>query len=116
MLDTSHALAAALALALYALACARITRLVTTDTITAPPREWITERAYARALTRPFAELINCDWCASVWVAGALAALDALASGPLHALANAWSAPAALAWLIIVAAIAHAAGMLTDRT
>lgn len=116
MLDTSDALAAALALALYVLACARLTRLATTDTITAPPREWLTERAYARALTRPIAELINCDWCASVWIAGALAALDALARGPLYALASSWGGPDALAWAVIVAAMAHLAGMLTDRT
>lgn len=117
MLDTLAV--GALAAALYALACARLTRLATTDTITARPREWITERADARALTRPVAALLDCGWCVSVWVAGALAACDALARGPLAALAGALApsggASAALAWAVIIAAIAQAAGMLAGR-
>lgn len=118
MLDTLAV--GALAFALYALACARLTRLTTTDTITARPREWITERADARRATRPLAALLDCDWCVSVWVAGALAALDALARGPLAALAGTLApdgaAPAALAWAVIIAAIAQSAGMLATRT
>lgn len=118
MLDTLAV--GALAFALYALACARASRLVTTDTITARPREWITERADARALTRPLAALLDCDWCVTVWAAAALAALDALAGGALDALAAALAptggAPAALAWAVIIAAIAQAAGMLATRT
>jgi hypothetical protein len=119
-----HALPAAIVLALavmmYALAVARVSRLITTDTITARPREWITERADARRATRPLAALLDCDWCVTVWVSGALTALDALAHGPMAALvgalAPAGGASAALAWAVIVAALAQLAGMLATRT
>ncbi len=60
-------------LVLDALACFRLTRLMVADTITAPLRD----RAPAR-----LREFITCPWCVSVWLAGAIVALQALASGP----------------------------------
>jgi len=53
-----------------ALAVARVTRLVTTDTLTAPARQWAVLKMGIRSKG---AYLITCDWCTSVW-AGAVAA------------------------------------------
>jgi len=102
---------------LNTLAAARLTHLVTTDSITGPPRERVTEWADRRTATRPLAVLINCDWCVSVWVAAALATFDAWAGGPLASgvAAAGYAAPAA-GWAIIVAALALAAGMLATST
>lgn len=102
--------------ALYSGAAARLTHLVTTDVITAPVREWITERADARAATRPLGVLINCNWCASVWIVAAVAVLDAAATGPLAEAVHAAYAAPVLGWLIIGAALALAAGMLATIT
>jgi hypothetical protein len=102
---------------LNVLAAARLTSLVTTDAITAPPREWATEHADRRRVTRPLATLINCDWCVSVWVSAALAAFDAWGEGPLsRGVAAAGYAAPAFGWAIIVAALALAAGMLATST
>lgn len=48
---------------LVALATYRLTRLVTTDTLTAPAREWVQAR-YDR-----IGYLVGCDWCSSMWLA-----------------------------------------------
>lgn len=99
------------------LAAARLTQLVTTDSITKRPREAVTEWADRRRGTRPLAVLINCGWCVSVWVAAALAAFDAWAGGPLaRGVAAAGYDYAAAGWAIIVAALALAAGMLATST
>lgn len=100
-----------------AFAAARLTQLVTTDSITEPPRVWVTERADRRRITRPIAVLINCGWCVSVWVAAAVAWLDALAAGPFAAtVALLYPASAAIGWLLVIAALALAAGMLATST
>jgi len=52
-----------------ALAAARITRLVTRDTITQPLRLWLINRA---GVDTRLAELIQCDWCSGVWVSSAV--------------------------------------------
>lgn len=57
-----------LTLALAALATARLTRLVTTDYLTEPPRLWLQRR-----LPEKLAYLIGCPWCASMWVAAPVA-------------------------------------------
>lgn len=57
-------------LAVYALAVARLTRLVTTDRITAAPRATLLRRIPEQHLA---AYLITCDWCASIWIAAAAA-------------------------------------------
>lgn len=51
-------------------AIARLTRLVTGDSITQPARAWINrhaKRANRRAWTW-FDDLINCPWCVSIWI------------------------------------------------
>lgn len=79
---------------LYALATARITRLVTTDKLTLPPRRavvrWAFRRRYgaapgegldeelaAAAADNPpaLAYLVNCPWCVSVYVGAVVAPL-----------------------------------------
>lgn len=93
------------ALAVYALACARLTRLVTTDDfpLVARPRAWV--RGRDRSGTGPAhwaAELVSCAWCAGVWCATALAcAADRWGSVPapvLTVMAGAWVAGAAAGW------------------
>jgi len=74
-------------LAVYALAVARVVRVITTDRITQGPRERLISRLWQRHLRRMPAEtlvpeelpepltitLVRCPWCLSVW-AGAVAA------------------------------------------
>lgn len=59
------------------LAVARLTRLITTDTIFETPRTWVLQRLInpgrARALRDKLAYLIVCDWCTSVYVGAAVA-------------------------------------------
>lgn len=50
---------------LTALTVYRLTRLVTTDVLTAPIREWVQAR-YDR-----LGYLVGCDWCSSMWIAPA---------------------------------------------
>jgi hypothetical protein len=64
-------------LVVYALAVARVTGLVTTDTITEPARDgvisWLDDRP--RTLGAFVAKLITCPWCASIWLAAVAAPL-----------------------------------------
>lgn len=61
---------AALQLLIYALAVARVTGLITTDTITEDARDtvigWLDDRP--KTLGAYLAALITCPWCAGVWV------------------------------------------------
>ncbi len=50
-------------LVLGALACYRLTRLVTADQITLPLRTWVLDRSTW------FGYLVTCDWCLSIWIA-----------------------------------------------
>jgi hypothetical protein len=54
------------------LACARLTRLITTDQITQPLRAAVVRRAGPAS---PWAYLIHCRWCTSMWVAPPVAAV-----------------------------------------
>jgi hypothetical protein len=49
---------------------ARLTRLVTADSITEPVREWIATRAKREnpRLWAKLDDLVQCPWCVSVWV------------------------------------------------
>jgi len=58
---------------LVALATYRLTRLVTTDALTAPAREWVQAR-YER-----LGYLFGCDWCSSMWLAPGPVLLGVLA-------------------------------------
>jgi hypothetical protein len=64
-------------LVVYALAVARVTGLVTTDTITEPARDavigWLDDRP--RTLGAFVSKLITCPWCASIWLAAVAAPL-----------------------------------------
>lgn len=55
-----------------ALAVARVTRLVTSDYLTAPVRQWVVLKL---GTTSKGAYLITCDWCTSLWIAAAAAPL-----------------------------------------
>lgn len=59
-----------LQLLLYALAVARLTGLVTADTITEPVRDriigWLDDSPGSSG--QWFATLITCPWCASIWL------------------------------------------------
>lgn len=58
-------------LLVYALAVARVTGLITTDTITEPIRDglisWLDDRPGSAGAF--IAALIQCPWCAGMWVA-----------------------------------------------
>jgi hypothetical protein len=60
----------ALQLLIYALAVARVTGLITTDTITEDARDavigWLDDRP--KTLGAYLATLITCPWCAGMWV------------------------------------------------
>jgi hypothetical protein len=60
----------ALQLLVYALAVARVTGLITTDTLTENARDaligWLDDRP--RTLGAYVATLITCPWCAGMWV------------------------------------------------
>lgn len=81
-------------LAVGALAVHRLTRLVTTDEVTAPARDRITEAA-PEGRTAYF---VTCPWCVSVWAAAGWLALTAAAprlTRPLGVVL-AWSSAAGL--------------------
>lgn len=82
-----------------ALAAARLTRLVSRDTIADGPRNWLTLRLTS---TPKLIELIECTWCAGFWISGAVVlAADGFTSLPL---------PVAWWW-----AIAYAVGILLNE-
>lgn len=63
-----------LALVLTLLATARVTRLVTEDTLLDPPRTWALGKLLARNPEHKVAYLLTCPWCVSVYVGAAAAA------------------------------------------
>jgi hypothetical protein len=62
-------------LVVYGLATARLTGLITVDTITEPARQWVLRHLPLHAPGPFLAALITCAWCASVWVGFAVAPL-----------------------------------------
>lgn len=58
-------------LVVYALAVARVTGLITLDTITEPARDaligWLDDRPHTAGSL--VATLITCPWCSGIWVA-----------------------------------------------
>ena len=86
-------------LTLAILAAARITQLITHDTLLERPRNWITVRAdYEWTAT-----LIGCPHCAGFWISLLLASLWITDVGLFRAVAAPW-------------AVAWAAGHLVERT
>lgn len=59
-----------LQLLIYALAVARLTGLVVSDTITEPARDRLIEALDNRPATlgRFIADVIECPWCAGMWI------------------------------------------------
>lgn len=96
----------ALHLVLILLATARLTRLVTTDVLLSPPRDWALYRLADQGPVRDkIAYLIVCDWCASMYVAPAVA--------------GAWWAWGDTLWLTMVYAAlsaSYATGFLASKT
>lgn len=91
-----------ISLALVALATARITRLITTDTVAAQLRAAVVQRLGAES---KLTYLIHCDWCVSIYVGTATA--------------TAWHATGGSAWFQIPAlalAVSHITGFLASRT
>lgn len=66
-----------LQLLIYALAVARLTGLVVADSITEPVRDWVLVRLDDRPATagQALATLIQCPWCAGMWISLAAAPL-----------------------------------------
>lgn len=67
----------AIGFAMYALAVARITTLITHDEVTAPARSWLVRqfdprhrahRCLVYLLGSPDDDATGCPWCVSIWV------------------------------------------------
>jgi hypothetical protein len=67
----------ALILIFWALAVARLTRLVTRDKITEPGRQWLLGHLGTES---QISYLVHCDWCTSIWVGFATAPIVFLAT------------------------------------
>ena len=96
----------ALELVLIVLATARVSRLITTDFLLDTPRGWLISRLADKGRIRDkLAYLLVCDWCASMYVAGAVA--------------GAWRAWGDTMWLMMVYAVLSASyvtGFLASKT
>lgn len=81
----------------------RINRLVVTDVITSPVREWVAQRD--PGFWRFLALILSCVWCTGVYTAFAVMAYVHWlmewnwALYPLTALAVAWLSPVISTWL-----------------
>lgn len=65
----------------------RVTRVVTTDQITEPPRLWLINRFGPDHM---LVYLVHCQWCMSVWVGAAAAAGAVLLGGVPEDLNPVW--------------------------
>jgi hypothetical protein len=88
-------------LLLAVLATARLTRIVTSDYITAGPRRWLLRHLEGREMMQ---YLIVCNWCASVYVAAAVAVTGWL-----------WADTAVWTWTAAALAASHVTGWLASR-
>lgn len=79
-------------LVLVTLAVARLTRLITVDTLTLPFRRWVIDKTGENS---GFSYLVHCSWCTSIWVSFLGAIVWALLMLPMQ---QWWlAAPTALA-------------------
>lgn len=92
-----------LTLVLVALAAARITRLVTTDSIADPVRDWLLDLPRSERAAEWWADLVSCPWCAGWWVA--VAATLVLSFAPTGA----------VRWLALPWALSYAVGALATN-
>ncbi len=88
-----------LVLVLFTLTVARLTRLITTDKLLEPLRNWVTQK---RGPDSQLTYLVHCTWCTSMWIAFAGAPFAVWLSGVD------WS------WTALIAlAASHVTGLLT---
>lgn len=85
-----------LTVALAMLATYRLTLLVTADELTKGPREWLVRRFEAARMNK-VAFLLECPWCASMWVA-----MPVCASGWRWGSSGWWFVPA---WVLAASAV-----------
>lgn len=90
-----------LTLLVAALATARLTRLVTRDQITHGARRWALKHLDHDGM---LAYLIVCDWCTSVYLGSAAAAI-----GAYHGAWTWWQAP------VVMLAFSYVAGWLASK-
>lgn len=83
------------------LAAARITRIITRDSITQPLRTWLVNRL---GIDSKWSELLQCDWCMGVWVATAVTGA-----------AWAWGGHWWIGWPMYALAAAQVTGWLASR-
>lgn len=91
------------AVVVYALAVARVTGLIVADELTEPAREYLRHHLGTTGLGWFLRGIINCPWCASIWVAAVAAPI-----------AYWWGAQP---WALIPAAalaFSQVAGMVSD--
>lgn len=79
----------ALDLLVIVLAAARLTRIVTTDTITASWRlrvfkRFPPENSPRRGPAHPIGQLVDCPWCIGYWISGAVVLVAALVRPTLN--------------------------------
>lgn len=89
-------------LVLMTLAVARLTRLITADTIMLSFRRWVVTRFGDDS---PLTYLVHCTWCSSIWISFPAAAVWALLMLPF----GQW-------WVLVPAALAmsYVAGLLSQ--
>ena len=83
-----------LAFLIVCLAAARLTRLVTDDTITEPLRVWASDR-------RVLYELVTCPWCIGFWIS-------------LGCVAVWWTTGDRAVWLLAPFAVSYVAGWANE--
>ena len=83
----------------YALAVARLTKLINSDRITKTPREWLIRRLPEESI---WAYFLVCPWCVSIWVS--------IPAAPLTWWFGGLEVPGVSAWLSVPAlALAYSA-------
>ena len=85
---------------IISLAAYRLTRLVTTDEITAPLREWVWRRRPPESSRIGY--LLACDWCTGIWVGSLLVVGHMIA-------------PVPATWVCLALAVAATVGILSER-
>lgn len=89
----------------------RVTRVVTTDQISEPPRLWLINRLGPDHM---LVYLVHCQWCVSVWVGAAAAAGAVLLAdgmpGDVHPVWVAAGLTAAYSW--VTGALAERVGVI----
>lgn len=92
-------------LVIYALAVARVTGLIVTDSLTEPVRDKIIEQLDDRpgTLGQSIATLIECPWCAGMWIS--------LIAAPL---VWAWGESPVMLVLALALAFSQVTGMISN--